>query len=319
MSFNQTDPYPGSGFEDSENDLKRLLLVLWRGKALMAAITSVAAMVAVLVALSLPNIYYSNALLAPKGEAGSGGLSGLAKQYGGLANLAGLSLPTGGNSVTKALLAKEKIRSLHFYTEYLYDETLEGIMAVDVWDSASGKVVYDTNVFDESKGIWVRESAYPQKAKPSAQEAHREFLKLLSMNEDKETGLIILSVKHQSPFFAKALVMMIIDAINHDLRTNDIKEAEDSIKFLEIQRELTSLVSLDEVFSQLIEEQTKTIMLANVSKDYVFDIIDPPVVSEMKSEPRRANICILATILGGMIGIIVVLIRHYGFKIAIKR
>ena len=171
MSFNQTDPYPGSGFEDSENDLKRLLLVLWRGKALMAAITSVAAMVAVLVALSLPNIYYSNALLAPKGEAGSGGLSGLAKQYGGLANLAGLSLPTGGNSVTKALLAKEKIRSLHFYTEYLYDETLEGIMAVDVWDSASGKVVYDTNVFDESKGIWVRESAYPQKAKPSAQEA----------------------------------------------------------------------------------------------------------------------------------------------------
>ena len=54
-------------------------------------------------------------------------------------------------------------------------------------------------------------------------------------------------------------------------------------------------MSLDEVFAQLIEEQTKTIMLANVSKDYVFDVIDPPVAPELKSKPSRAVICVLGT------------------------
>ena len=85
--------------------------------------------------------------------------------------------------------------------------------------------------------------------------------------------------------------------MSEDLRSKDILEAEESIKFLEAQREKTSLVSLDEVFAQLIEEQTKTIMLANVSKDYVFDVIDPPVAPELKSKPSRALICVLGTLL----------------------
>ena len=54
----------------------------------------------------------------------------------------------------------------------------------------------------------------------------------------------------------------------------------------------------NEVFAQLIEEQTETIMLANVSKDYVFDIIDPPVVPELNSKPPRALICVLGMWLG---------------------
>ena len=53
-------------------------------------------------------------------------------------------------------------------------------------------------------------------------------------------------------------------------------------------------------------------------QDYVFDVIDPPVVPERKVEPSRALICILASILGGMIGVLIVLIRHYGLRIPIK-
>jgi len=77
------------------------------------------------------------------------------------------------------------------------------------------------------------------------------------------------------------------------------------------------LVSLDEVFAQLIEEQTKTIMLANVSKDYVFTVIDPAVVPELESYPKRAVICILGALFGGMLGACLVLVRRYAFDKAI--
>ena len=68
---------------DDEIDLKELFTVLWDGKLIISAITGIAAVISVLIAVSLPNIYTATALLAPA-ESSGGGLSGVMKQYGGL-------------------------------------------------------------------------------------------------------------------------------------------------------------------------------------------------------------------------------------------
>ena len=57
--------------------------------------------------------------------------------------------------------------------------------------------------------------------------------------------------------------------------------------------------------------QLKTLMLANIEKDYLFSTIDPPFIPLMKSSPSRALICILITLLGGLISILTVLIKHH--------
>jgi len=49
--------------------------------------------------------------------------------------------------------------------------------------------------------------------------------------------------------------------------------------------------------------------LAKVSPEYLFRTIDPAVVPELKTKPRRAWIAALGLILGGAIGIFVVLIQ----------
>ena len=297
---------------NDEIDLRELFSVLWDGKVWISAITASAAAISVFVALSLPNIYESKALLAPKSDGGSGGLSRLAAQYGGLASLAGINLSgVGGGDVSKAALAQEKLKSLSFFKEHLYSEVLVDLMAVDYWDAATGEIVIDSSVYNQGTSQWIREVSFPRKAKPSAQEAHKAFMEAIALSEDKQSGFVTLSVQHESPVVAKEWAELLIDRINEEIRAEDVGEAEASIAFLEAQREQTSLVSLDEVFAQLIEEQTKTIMLANVSKDYVFDIIDPPVVPELKSKPSRALICVSGTLLGGMLGVVLVLVRHY--------
>ena len=303
-------------FED-EIDLKELFMVLWNGKLVITLVTGFAAICAVLYALSLPNIYESKALLAPKGESGAGGLAALARQYGGLASLAGINIGGGGES-SKSMMAQQKIQSLDFFTRHLYGKIVLDLMAVDHWDASSGALVYDPDFYDVKSRVWVREASYPRQAKPSAQEAHKAFLGVLSLSEDKKTSLVTIAIKHQSPVVAQAWVSLIIEAVTEELRGSDVEEAQGSIAFLEQQRAQTSLVSLDEVFAQLIEEQTKTIMLANVSKDYVFNVIDPAVVPELKSEPERALICILGTLLGGMLGVLLVLVRHYAFGKAVN-
>ena len=216
------------------------------------------------------------------------------------------------------MMAQQKIQSLDFFTRHLYEKIVLDLMAVDHWDAASGALVIDPDVFDIKSQAWLREASYPRQAKPSAQEAHKAFLEVLALSEDKKTSLVTIAIKHESPVVAQAWVTLIIEAVTEELRGSDVEEAQGSIAFLEQQRAQTSLVSLDEVFAQLIEEQTKTIMLANVSKDYVFNVIDPAVVPELKSEPKRALICILGTLLGGMLGVLLVLVRHYAFGKAVS-
>ena len=66
-----------------------------------------------------------------------------------------------------------------------------------------------------------------------------------------------------------------------------------------------------EVFYTIIEEQTKNKMVAEASPDYAFVAVSPSMIPEEKSKPSRALICVLGTLLGGMLGVVIVLIRHY--------
>ncbi len=66
-------PYPPqSQSTDDEIDLRELFGALWKGKWIIIATTFVFAVGAILYALSLPNIYKSDALLAPA-ESSNGG------------------------------------------------------------------------------------------------------------------------------------------------------------------------------------------------------------------------------------------------------
>ena len=178
MTMKSPEIFQNTEAFDDEIDLKELFLVLWNGKLVITLITGFAAACAVLYALSLPNIYESKALLAPKGESGAGGLAGLARQYGGLASLAGINIGGGGGESSKSMMAQQKIQSLDFFTRHLYGKIVLDLMAVDHWDAASGALVYDPDVYDVKSRAWVREASYPRQAKPSAQEAHKAFLEV---------------------------------------------------------------------------------------------------------------------------------------------
>jgi LPS O-antigen subunit length determinant protein (WzzB/FepE family) len=113
---------------------------------------------------------------------------------------------------------------------------------------------------------------------------------------------------------ARDWVLAVLRGIETSIRAKEIGEAERSILFLKGETAENSLISLNEMFASLIEEQTKKIVLANASEEYVFEVIEPPVAAELKSEPKRSLICILGTLFFGMLSVLYVLIKHYAFK-----
>ena len=304
------DQFRPNSYPEDEIELKELFIVLWAGKWLISAVTSLAAVVSIMVALSLPNIYTASALLSPA-ESSGGGLSGLMKQYGGLASLAGVSLP-GGEESSRAQLGMQLMKSRAFIGDFVErHDILPELMAIESWDAGSGDFVFDPESYDVASKTWVREVDFPKKPMPSLLEAHEEFMNILGVYEDKKTGYVTVSVDHQSPIVAAQWVSWLVEDVNAAVKAQDVAEAEKSIKYLKQQVANTSLADLQAMFFELIQSQTETVMLAEVRPEYVFKTIDPAVVPEEKSKPSRALICVLVTFLGGILGVVIVLLQHY--------
>ncbi len=304
MSFPQTT-------SDDEIDLRELFSVIWQGKWLIIAITAVFAIGSVIFALSQPNTYNSEALLAPASEEKSGGLGALAGQFGGLASMAGINLG-GGGGVDKTQMAIEVMKSRQFASEFIQShDLLPDLMAADKWEMANDTLVYDDELYNPQTKTWVREVKAPFKPEPSMQEAFKEFTKVIAVNSAKDTGMVTVSVEHLSPSVAQQWVTWLIQDINKVMKERDVAEANRSSEFLTKQIAQTNIADIRTILYQLIEEQTKTIMFAEVRDEYVFKTIDPALIPEEKSGPKRALICVLGTLLGGMLAVMLVLIRHF--------
>lgn len=293
-----------------EIDLGELWDVVWRGKWFIICVTSIFALASVVYALSLPNIYTSDALLAPTSTEHQGAIGSLAGQLGGLASLAGVNL--GGAKADKTGMAIEILKSREFFSKFAQQHNiLPDLMAAEGWDLSNNEIVYDDDKYLSQADEWVREVKLPKQAKPSMQEAKVEFGKLLKVLQDDETGMLKISIEHYSPYVAKQWVDWLVEDINLVMKYRDKQEAEKSISYLQSQIEETSIFEHKTLLYQLIEEQTKTLMFAEVRDEYVFKTIDPALIAEEKSKPSRALIVILAIMLGGSLSIIVVFVRHF--------
>jgi hypothetical protein len=294
---------------DGEIDLRELFYVLLKGKWIIISITAFASILGVMYSLSLPNIYESKSVLLPVNS--SSNISGALGAYSRLSGLAGINLPTGSDedNYTKAMV---KIESLSFFENSIMPNIfLPDLMAFKAWHSKTNRLDYDKNIYDAESNVWTRDYSYPQKQIPSAQESYEKFKGHLSLSEDSQYGFISLAINHQSPLIAKQWSDLIVNEVNNFYRLKDKLESEKALNYLNQQISLTTLSEIKESLALLIQEQIKKLTLIEANEFYVFDYIDPAVVMEKKSEPKRALICILAAILGGMLSVLFVTIKHY--------
>jgi len=298
---------------DDEIDLRELFGVLWAGKIKIIAITAVFAIASVIYALSVPNQYKATALLAPA-QSDGGGLSGALGQLGGLASLAGVSL--GGGEGGEAQIAQEIMKSWSYIESFIDDNNIAvEVYAAEGWNKLSNELVIDDDLYDTGQQSWLIEDDDTGELRPpTSWELFEVFQEKLSVSEDKKSGLVSVSIEYYSPQIAKQWVDMYVEAVNRFMQQRQVDKVTKNITYLQEQIEKTSIAEMQEVFYTIIEEQTKNKMLAEASPEYVFVAVSPSMVPEQKSQPKRALICILGTLLGGMLSVLLVLIMHYAKK-----
>jgi uncharacterized protein involved in exopolysaccharide biosynthesis len=187
MSDNEIDS--SQSYVNDEIDLLELFNILWVNKLFLATLTGLFALASIIYSLSLTNIYTAETTLAPSASRDSSNLS----QYAGLSSMTGISLPGSASVMSDKDLALSLIKSKGFL-QRLIDKynILPDLVAAKDWDLTSNSIIYDPDLYDATKKVWVRKVKPPRRSIPSTQEAYKFFEKAISLSVDNKSGVITL-------------------------------------------------------------------------------------------------------------------------------
>lgn len=295
---------------EEEIDLRELFKVLFDGKILIALVASIITFSSVIYALMMTDYYKSEAVMSVRDNSEN---KNLLSQFGGAASLMGLNVSSTDDKASQTI---QLIQSRKFIKHLLtFENILPSIMAAKSYDISSKKLLFDGDLYDSKSKNWIGEPDENGSAKPSYLDAHGVYLNdLLSISQDKNTGFILIDIKHLSPVFAKEFLELIIRETNTILRKKDLEESNEALMYLTNELRKTSLVELKESIKNLIEAQLEVQMMSKINEDYVLVEIDPPFIPERGLSNSKLLIVIFSAIFGSLLGGLIVLIRHYFLK-----
>ena len=269
-------PAPPVAYDD-EIDLWQLWETVWSGRWLIIAITSLFAVGGVTYALVAQEWWRAEVVLAPADK--KGGMSGALSQLSGLASLAGVSVGGGGGNEPLAVL-----KSKDFARQFITEMNLMPVLLKDQ-KTEDGKA-------------------------PDIRDALRIFETVRTVSDDKKTGLVTLGVRWKDADTAALWANELARRVNARLRAEALAEAERNVAYLQKEIAATSVVSLQQSMGRVLEGEMQKLMLARGNEEFAFKVIDKATPPKLRDAPKRALIAIVATLAGGLLGILAVFLRQ---------
>jgi len=227
--------------------------------------------------LLLTPIYKSEVLLSIVGSEKSGGLGG------GISDLSPLIGLGGGASGRGDAIAILTSRTL--VESFIRKNNLLPVLFPQSWD--------------DNKKSW------KSGEEPTQAEAHRLFMSICNVSDDRKMGLVTLSIYWKDPNVAAAWANDLVQEADFIKRRDAIEETQRSIAFLEAETRKTSIVETQQTIQQLMEVQVRKNMVANTAGRYSYKVIDRATAPDLRDSPKRVLIMIIGTFVGLILGILV--------------
>lgn len=306
----QTESFDTACDDEDEINLMEILRVIWRGKKLIIRIVLICTFAVAVLSLFFTNIYTARAVLKPNSQSQvPGRFSSLALQYGGIANLAGIAMPSQTSSseivnlLESNILKKEIIEAHH----------LLPILFPDKWDAE--RKTWKKPGFNPLTLLAKLRPGQPGAARkepgiPDIQDGIRALKKITTIDYDSKDDIITISADFPDPDIAARIVDYSIATLNNHMSSEAKRMAVVNKAYLEKQLQETTDNLVQQKIYNLIAEKIETIMMAEVKEGFAFKILDPPMAPDMKSKPRRAVMVVVTFIISLFLGICIVLLRE---------
>ena len=221
-----------------------------------------------------------------------GALASTLGALGGLGSLAGLNI--GNDAAVEEALAVMRSRS--FGESFIKDMNLMPRLFAEDWN--------------DQRQAWNLEAG----KEPTLAKAFRFFDRdVRSILQDRRTGLTSLHVDWYDPDEAAAWANELARRLNSEMRQRAIGNANLSIEFLQAQLPEADNIESRTAISRLLEAQIKQRMLATVTEDYAFRIVDGALPADRARplRPQRGPILLGAPFAGFLLGALVALALHF--------
>jgi uncharacterized protein involved in exopolysaccharide biosynthesis len=269
---------------ENEVDVRALYVRLARRPWWIVASVAVFAAAFGAAAFLMPPVYRATTVLAPSIADRGGDVVGFASgALGGLASAAGLGLGPRDAETEEALAV---LRSREFTENFITNKNLMPEFFPRKWNIATG--------------MWQG----PPERRPTLAKAYKYFdQKIRAIVQDKKTGLVLVQIDWTNREEAAAWANELVQLLNKEMRARATAKADASMHFLNRELETTSTIEGRAAISRLIESQVKQRMLANVTQDYSFRVVDKAISSD-GDEPVKPQKLLLLTV-GPLLGLIV--------------
>jgi len=277
---------PPDNRNDGQLSLIDLWSILWRGRFLVIAASTLFAIMAAAYALLATEWYKADVLLVSSVD---NSMQDLASRFGGLAGLAGINVGrSNSNEALAVLSSRELTRS------FISERELLPVLLHEEWDAKAGR--------------WLAEDEEDQ---PDIRDGIKYFDEnVRNVSRDSGSQLVTLSVRWTDPVVAADWATDLVGRLNETMRQRALKDATRNIGFLRGELEATNISTLNDSIGALLESELQKLMLARGNDQYAFRIVDAAQVPKLRDWPKRTLIVLLAIIAGGFLGVVVVLVRH---------
>jgi uncharacterized protein involved in exopolysaccharide biosynthesis len=269
----------GQPDRDEGLNLFEISALLWANKWVVITTTAITVGLSLIYALATPNWYRAEVLLKLADQKQNQGLlGGLGGGIGGLASLAGIDI--GGENKSAESVAV--LKSREFAGAFITDLNLLPVFFAEKWDASAKR----WKSSDPKKQIDVRDGI-------------KYFDRdILSVKEDKKTGLITLTVDWTDAATAAAWANLLVERANDRIRQRAISDADGSVKYLKQELAAATVLALQQSIGRVLEIDLQKLALANAEKEYAFRVIDHAQVPKWKDHPHRSLIILGAFFLG---------------------
>ena len=272
--------------------------------------------------LFMDNIYQASAVIAPvESKDRAGGMSSLAAQFGGLAGLAGISMPGSASlNEIKSLLTSRVLQE-----KVIDKNNLLPVLFPDDWDAGKGswkepeKPMFILAALGDLKKKLTSmaqsnnraKEAGPDQIGPTLWDGLRALDSILNVKVDAKTSMITVSAEFNDPEVAAKIVEYFLAALTDHMSSEAKRVARTNRAYLEEQLNRAAGPVVREKINSMLSQQIETILMAEVKENFAFKVIDRPMAPDRKIKPKRAQMVLLSLFASGFIGIFIAFFREY--------
>ena len=286
MNKEQNIP-PAVCIEEDEIDLKELFSTIWKYKKQIIFFVIIVNLIVLYKVITTPNSYTSSIILSPQGSKKTIG-GGMAS----IAAMAGINLNS-SDSNDPYVLMDSILKDKAFLRKIIKEYKL-----VD-------KIFVPKNlVYPFGLKLSIKEKI-PQNEEEAIFLTIKKLNKIISLSQDKKSGLITLSATFYDRFLAKKLTDIYLRKLIDRIKNNDMKEIKKQIFYYKQELKNATDVSLKEQLSKSISILTQKVVFSNANEFYIVKKITDSEVAFIKdkTKPKRALILIVSFITSFIIAI----------------